>query len=199
MLPNQWEVDPGHTVDRAWQWFTVQKSAIFRMREVTRRAILDGSEDIPDVFNGFTMAEFERAMDDQLLELGHLSAFNMLTATEAALVKDFRGRRKDKTRTAIGQALRAVHKVDVDVSRDVERLIDLWKANLHSHRTDFSNFKGSMKYRNWVAHGRHWTPNLGQAYTPEVIYDICAAVVDAIRVSYRGSDQDPQLSASPSA
>jgi hypothetical protein len=41
-------------------------------------------------------------------------------------------------------------------------------------------FRGTLKLRDWLAHGRHWHPKLGRGYTPEDVLDIARELIDSI-------------------
>jgi hypothetical protein len=43
------------------------------------------------------------------------------------------------------------------------------------------DFKGALKLRNWLAHGRYWTPKLGRkSYSPGDVFDICEQLLMAL-------------------
>jgi len=43
-----------------------------------------------------------------------------------------------------------------------------------------SAFRGVLKLRHWLAHGRHWHPKLGRGYTPNDVFDISQALIYAV-------------------
>ena len=43
-----------------------------------------------------------------------------------------------------------------------------------------SDFRGALKLRNWLAHGRDGTPKLGHNYTPEEVFDICSVLIRSL-------------------
>lgn len=45
----------------------------------------------------------------------------------------------------------------------------------------FSDFIGVLNYRNWLAHGKYWSPKLGQKYTPGDTYDIVERLIEKIK------------------
>lgn len=40
-------------------------------------------------------------------------------------------------------------------------------------------FRGALKLRHWLAHGRYWTRKIGREYSPEDVFGICMNLLDA--------------------
>jgi hypothetical protein len=167
--------DRHHTISRAWEWYEVQRQALFGLRSRIQEEQINGVPvSIPQV-QGFTPAEFRRYMDRQFLELEFLAAFNMLSATEALLFRDFKFRRHN----AAGAVASSFRRLDKKL-REVDKIIDVWRGNLsNAQGSYFSNFRSAMNYRHWVAHGRHFEAKAHQ-YPPALIFDICTKVEEAV-------------------
>jgi hypothetical protein len=43
-----------------------------------------------------------------------------------------------------------------------------------------SAFRGVLRMRHWLAHGRHWHPKLGRGYGPSDVFDISRALIEAV-------------------
>jgi hypothetical protein len=41
-------------------------------------------------------------------------------------------------------------------------------------------FRGTLRLRDWLAHGRHWHPKPGQNYVPGDVFDIAKKPIDHI-------------------
>jgi hypothetical protein len=41
-------------------------------------------------------------------------------------------------------------------------------------------FRGALRLRHWLAHGRHWHPKLGRGYAPADVFDISRGLIDSI-------------------
>lgn len=43
-----------------------------------------------------------------------------------------------------------------------------------------AGFRGALKLRNWLAHGRYWNLKAGRGYTPNDVFDISRALLDSM-------------------
>jgi hypothetical protein len=170
-----------HTVDGAWQWFEVQRGSCLLSRERTRHAIINGGNAPLPEFTGLSLDELEIAIQEQLDELSHLAGFSMLSATESALRRDYVMRVHAKDKTGLGRAYRSLFKEKKYRTRLDEDIIESWKNHTVEEKGVFSAYVGSLNYRDWIAHGRYWNPKFGRTYTPEVVYEICNAVLSVVR------------------
>lgn len=41
-------------------------------------------------------------------------------------------------------------------------------------------FRGTLKLRDWLAHGRYWHPKLGRRYSPDNVLGIARELIDSI-------------------
>jgi hypothetical protein len=51
-----------------------------------------------------------------------------------------------------------------------DEILDVWTDNSPSAKKSVGDFKGALRFRHWLAHGRWWQPKLGQKYDPAGIY-----------------------------
>jgi hypothetical protein len=42
------------------------------------------------------------------------------------------------------------------------------------------DFRGALKLRHWLAHGRWWQPKLGRNYTPQIVFDVSRVLIESI-------------------
>jgi hypothetical protein len=99
---------------------------------------------------------------------------NLLSATEAALRVDFWNRVHDKQRDKLSRVFRQlVKKFDERIALE-DHLLDAWMDCQPDTKSRAGDFIGALKLRNWLAHGRYWTPKLArQSYSPGDVFDIC--------------------------
>ena len=45
-----------------------------------------------------------------------------------------------------------------------DEIFEVWKSNTSGSNKLISDLRGAFKFRHWMAHGRYWTPKLGQKY-----------------------------------
>lgn len=60
---------------------------------------------------------------------------------------------------------------DISIEKDV---IETWKNFKTNQKEIFSDFLSLYKFRHWIAHGRYWTPKLGNInnhYDPTLSLD----------------------------
>ena len=136
-------------------------------------------------------ARIERMIDEYIgvyngqkmaieLELEQLVCFNLISATEAQLRKDFLFKVYNKDKSDIGRRFREIYKSKGNKATLENDIIENWKEFLTERKGDFSNFLGLLNYRNWLAHGRYWVAKLGQNYNPFITYCISEKIIDMI-------------------
>lgn len=170
-----------HTVETAWSWYLAQKRVWVQVRAGVMDAIANGTRMPFDEFLGLTEEEFTLRFSGIMVELAHLSCMGILSATEGELRRDYLLRVARRDKSEIGRRFRSAYK-------DREARIALEDGILHSLlverpglKSTLSRFKGALRYRHWLAHGRYWNPKLGQRYVPEDVFEICVPLVEAIK------------------
>lgn len=108
--------------------------------------------------------------------------FALLAEAEALLRSDF------DARVARGEKGNPVRRAFKGIKRDHGRKIRLdehilgtWAAQPTCTRS-VAAFRGALSLRNWLAHGRHWDPNLGGAYGTLRVFEIVSDLFTALGV-----------------
>ena len=134
----------------------------------------DVSESIEEYFNFKTKAIPERfwheplnkIKDERLAELELTSSFSILSAIEAAFRIDYLQRcYKRKLKDDLSKAFQEIYKSrETKGSRaSLENdILETWKENSSIDKHKFSNLKGALKFRHWIAHGRYWERNFNR-------------------------------------
>lgn len=133
-----------------------------------------------------TREELEEDFAWQIAELDLLSALGLLAATEATLRVDCIRRTKDKKEDKVSrrflQTSRAVK--DLGNIRREEDILDICRAHglTAGMNHAVSEFKGVLKLRNWLAHGRYGTAKLGRAggYKAADVFDVCKRMLQVV-------------------
>ena len=119
-------------------------------------------------------------IDDFFLRLDQLAMFDLLATTEAHLRADFVNRVGEKRKDALSREFRKVAKqrcrrvrLDEDILASLEKYHPANKACI-------GEFKKALKLRNWLAHGRYWTPKFSRSYTKWVVRDNCNSLTGAV-------------------
>lgn len=112
------------------------------------------------------------SLADALLEVDRDSCFLLLAAIEAALRIDYALRCERRDKQPISRRFRKLHK-KYEYSIPLERvLLEEWSVHRPALRPTISDLKAALKYRNWLAHGRYWTPKFGLNVNRTHFYDI---------------------------
>lgn len=131
-------------------------------------------------FIGYSPAEVHAVLLDRLQETDIRSCLALLTAIEAAFRIDYLNRVQDKRKDALSRHLRALYKRRAERASLEEDLLAGW-VRYHPHlKAAIGEFKGALKFRNWIAHGRYWQPKLGRKYDFPDLYVLAAALLDAL-------------------
>jgi hypothetical protein len=123
---------------------------------------------------GLTPSEMDEVKKRRLEELEHQSCLALLAAIEALFRADYDNRVMRRFRDAVSRDFRALNK---NVQRRKAprpsfsaELLAVWKKHLtgNAHQC-ILKVENAFKYRNWLAHGRYWTPKYG---TFPTFYDL---------------------------
>ena len=102
--------------------------------------------------------------------------FELLATTEAILRIEFDARVKGRRKDSLSRRFRDAHKL----RGEKIRLDDDILAALKEAGVEVGDFRGTLRLRDWLAHGRHWHPKLGRGYTPGDVLGIARELIDSI-------------------
>ena len=108
-----------------------------------------------------------------------LTMFEILATTEAVLRIEVRTRVAARKKDPLSRRFRKLHKARGDRIRLDEDILIVMKEEGVSGSA-IAAFRGALKLRHWLAHGRHWHPKLGRGYAPTDVFDISRALSDSI-------------------
>jgi hypothetical protein len=173
-------------IDSVWRWFEFQAAVVREEHEHVLRVLAQGSDiDARAVrthesqFIGLTESEIERFFDDQRGHLESFTMFELLATTEAILRIQFKARVAKRLRDDLSRRFRAAHKLKGEKIRlDEDILAALKEAGVATKIV--AAFRGTLRLRHWLAHGRHWHPKLGRGYTPGDVLGIARELIDSI-------------------
>lgn len=180
-MPFDHHADNKHTVERCWTWYQVQREAAYRLYGTVRNALTHDLVCDVRQFECMTLSEFNTKTSLNMQELEHLTAMDMFSAAEACFWRDYRHRGVSSEVDPFTVAMRNLYAGSGGPSfYKLEPVIKVWQAHTaHPLPQYFSEFKGALHYRHWLAHGRHWDLNV-KRYTLTQVLDICTRVVDAV-------------------
>jgi len=115
-----------------------------------------------------------------LTEIDHNSSLAALSCVEAEIRIDYLSRVYNKERDRMSRALRAIHKARQGRARLEADLLLCWRNNSDVSKVLINELIGAFNYRNWLAHGRYWTPKFGRRYDFLAVYLIADAFLASI-------------------
>jgi hypothetical protein len=173
-------------IDSVCRWFEFQAALVREEHEHILRVLAPGSDiDVGTLrayesqFIGLTEREIEQLFDDQRGHLEWLTMFELLATTEAILRIQFKARVAERRKDGLSRRFRAAHKLNAGKIRsDDDILVALREAGVAARIV--AAFRGTLRLRHWLAHGRHWHPKLGRGYTPGDVLGIARELIDSI-------------------
>jgi hypothetical protein len=173
-------------IDSVWTWFEFQIALIGESRASVLRSISWGRDIVVDAsrphearFIGFTRREVDGFFDAHRGQLELLTMFELLATTEAILRIEVRARVAARKKDGLSRRFRKLYKAKGDRIRLDEDILNAMKEEGVSASV-IAAFRGVLRLRHWLAHGRHWHPKLGRGYTPNDVFDVSRALIDSI-------------------
>ena len=117
---------------------------------------------------GRTREEIVDHFGRQRRELDFQASLLFLTTAEGVLQTDWR-RRRDVLGRKLWKAARRRPKRRLNLEDDV---LDAWAQERTECRGVIGHFKGALRFRHWLAHGRYWTPKLGERYDARRVFHL---------------------------
>lgn len=127
-------------------------------------------------FFAYTLTEAVEEMEARVAELDATCTFTLLADLEATFKIDYLQRCYMKKKDRISKNFRKTYaekKASVSLDRD---LLPIWRDHHPKLKGIIGAINGAFNYRDWIAHGRYWTPSLGQRYDFVTVFQIDEAV-----------------------
>lgn len=171
-------------IDRVWAWFEYQTALIGAARANILGRLGSSAEEQtwgPHEmrFISLTRNEVEEFFELQRRQLELLTMFEILATTEAILRIEVQTRAAQRKKDPLSRLFRKLHKAKGDRVRLDEDILSAMKGAGGSPNV-IGAFRGALKLRHWLAHGRHWHPKLGRGYSPSDVFDISQALINSI-------------------
>lgn len=123
-------------------------------------------------FFGYTGDEATAEMESRVAELDATCTFTLLADLEATFKIDYLQRCYQRKRDPISKSFRQTYKqkgASISLGRD---LLPIWRSYRPELKFLIGTILGAFNYRDWIAHGRYWTPGLGQKYDFLTVFQI---------------------------
>ena len=174
-------------VDDVWEYYETIRAAIVQFAEMTRQSLAGGADlQDPRLF-GMDMAELDAYFESLLDEADKQASLFLIASAEATIRVDFLERVYERRKDHVSRALRDVYKSRCEHNKIKVRLdediLDIWASEVAQAKTPVGTFKGALRFRHWLAHGRFWVPKLGRKYDPSGIVQLVIDLFEAIGLS----------------
>jgi len=136
--------------------------------------------EILERFTGLTPDRLDDEMRALLEEHERRSVMSILTGVEAAFRMDYYERCAQKMKDPLSRALRAIYDLKAKKASLADDIFDTWKVEGGADKVMIGELKGAMNYRDWLAHGRYWDPNLGRDYDYFTVYSLAQAIFEEL-------------------
>ncbi len=185
-MTRTFEPDDDPNIDSVWIWFEFQIALIGESRASVLRHFRPGNDIVKEAlrsnesrFIGSTREEVERFFDAQRGELELVTMFEILATTEGSLRVEFDARVAARKKDGLLRRFRELHKTKgAKIRLDNDILGAMREEGIPANVV--AAFRGALRLRHWLAHGRHWHPKLGRGYEPGDVFDISRALIDSI-------------------
>lgn len=162
-----------------WSFYKTCDKGLREYRKQVVDSIRTGRA-VPDQFLTMTSTEVEVNFADRQRELKFLVMLDMMSSVEASIWADYLGRVISKKKDDLSGKYRELNSRTQNDKVHLTDILESWQdAYPEKRKGEISDFKGSVKLRHWLAHGRYWTPKLGRkTYSPEDVYTICEGLLN---------------------
>ena len=100
---------------------------------------------------------------------------SILAALEATFRIDFLQRCYKRRRDPLSRAFREIHR-EKGQYVPLTDIFSEWQQHSNVSQSVIADLKRAFRYRHWLAHGRYWTPKIGQEYDYDDIYMLAESI-----------------------
>ena len=169
------------TIQEMWEWYDYQAMILGGEKTRVLAGLRFDSLPSDSRFFGLAYDDVEEFFDRQHNELEYLAMLSLLAATEAAIRVDFIVRVQNRGKDPVSRRFREIsRRRPEDKIRLEEDILEPWKDLVSTTKRPIGDFKGALKLRHWLAHGRYWKAKLGRTYSPGDVYDISAGLLQTL-------------------
>ncbi|MBK0000201.1 hypothetical protein [Erwinia sp. S38] len=142
------------TLEEVEKYYNVSNSALYDFYSISS----GGREDIPAVLFGLTKDEVEKERAESLLKLERMCSLELLAVLEARIRIDYIHRVRKRLKDNLSRDFRRLHRIKEYRTSLVDELLNLRRKNTSGCEKEINELIRAIDYRNWLAHGRYWTP-----------------------------------------
>ncbi|CAN2049158.1 RiboL-PSP-HEPN domain-containing protein [Candidatus Magnetomoraceae bacterium gMMP-1] len=127
-------------------------------------------------FVGMTSIELESYFNKKFDELEYQVSLIILSSVEAKFRMDYLQRVYKRYRDNLTKKFRELYNNKANKASLEDDILELWKKCYPLYKNIISDYKGTLKFRHWLAHGRYWVPKFGKKYDLSTIYNIAERI-----------------------
>ncbi len=165
------------SLDEIWDWYSEQKELLIELKSKVITGLISKEK-----FQYQSTNEIEEHFKNSIEELEHLVCFDLVSTAEGCMQSDFKNRINSNSFTGFIDILLNEKANDNNISLSQE-IMPVWKKFTASKSQVIADFSGILKYRNWLAHGRHWDQKVGEIYNPNKAFKISKELIDVINTN----------------
>lgn len=162
-------------------------------RELDVGRAMATSSPVPLAILGMTESEVRKFYEAMRRELDASVCLMLLAEAEAVLRVDYKVRISERKKDDVSRKFRDIDKSakaratknggkKARVRLDLD-LLDTWVETTPACKSAVSAFRGVLKLRHWLAHGRYWVPHLPANYSAADAFAIADALFQALGVT----------------
>ncbi len=174
-------------VDDVWEYYETMRAAIVQSAETAKQSLLEGTDRRDPRLFGMNLTELDAYFENLFDEADQQACLFLIASAEATIRVDFHERVNEKRKDHVSRVFRDIcnsrrghDKTKVRLEEDI---LDTWASEITRAKTAVGTFKGALKFRHWLAHGRWWVPKLGRKYDPSGIVQIVMDLFGVIELS----------------
>ncbi len=126
-------------------------------------------------FVGYSKYEVDLEMGSTLEEHARSTSMSILAALEAAFRIDYLQRCYKRLRDPLSRAFRNAHQ-EKGARVPLEDIFSMWQLHSNVSPSVITDLERVFRYRQWLAHGRYWTPKIGRECDYDDIYALAESV-----------------------
>lgn len=148
------------------------------LRMVPHNAVSGSVHSLPGWTLNLSINQINEITDSVIRETDLHYTLGLISSIEGLFnyqIKLFVSRkRKDKLAKVLRQKFK--RKVQEEKQIKFDEILDLWKKYDPALQPQISNLRSFLKYRNWLAHGRHWKIQYWNCPDPNDVYLLYGAL-----------------------
>ena len=132
-------------------------------------------------FVGKTAKKVNEELTLRIDESDVRSTFFLLTSLEAHFRMDFDFRCRQRRKDPLSRHFREVEKKRKNKVRLNEDILEGWGTHKKALTSLIREFRGALKFRHWLAHGRYWAPKYGRKYDFGYVQIVAESILSNFR------------------